>query len=137
MFVVSLPFAIGSGGYWGFASMIIVAYICCYTGKILIDCLYDDDDDEMVDLFNEKLLPLRLMRSKSLRRHRIRNSYVDIATDVWGRRFGARIVNFAQNIELLMTCILYLVLCGDLFVGTFPQVNIVKIVHMELLKLIF
>lgn len=30
-------------------------------------------------------------------------------------------MNIAQNIELLMTCILYLVLCGDLFVGSFPE----------------
>lgn len=121
MFVVSLPFAIGSGGYWAFASMIIVAYICCYTGKILIDCLYDDDDDEIVDMFDNKL-PFKIFKSKSFRRHRIRHSYIDIARDVWGPRFGARIVGIAQNIELLMTCILYLVLCGDLFVGTFPKV---------------
>lgn len=41
--------------------------------------------------------------------------------DVWGSQIGARVVNIAQNIELLMTCILYLVLCGDLFVGSFPD----------------
>lgn len=123
MFVVSLPYAIGSGGYWGFASMMLVAYICCYTGKILIDCLYDDDDDELIDVFQCKL-PFKILKTKSKRRHRIRHSYVDIATDVWGRSFGARIVGFAQNIELLMTCILYLVLCGDLFVGTFPNLGL-------------
>lgn len=38
-----------------------------------------------------------------------------------GSRLGGNIVNIAQNIELLMTCILYLVLCGDLFVGSFPD----------------
>lgn len=41
--------------------------------------------------------------------------------DVLGSQIGARLVNIAQNIELLMTCILYLVLCGDLFVGSFPN----------------
>lgn len=30
-------------------------------------------------------------------------------------------VNMAQIIELLMTCILYVVVCGDLMAGTFPE----------------
>ena len=119
MFVVSLPYTIAIGGYWSFLAMILVAYICCYTGKILIDCLYDDDDDEITDLFKSNFSNIKISSSK--RRHRIRFSYVDIAKDVWGSQIGARIVNVAQNIELLMTCILYLVLCGDLFVGSFPD----------------
>lgn len=119
MFVVSLPFAVASGGYWALLAMLVVAYVCCYTGRILIDCLYDEDDDEIVDLFNAKLIPLKISSCK--RRNRIRTSYVDIAKDVWGSKIGGRLVNIAQNIELLMTCILYLVLCGDLFVGSFPD----------------
>lgn len=73
MFVVSLPYAVANGGYWALFAMIIVAYVCCYTGKILVDCLYDDDDDEQVNfLFFFKI-------SISRRRRRIRASYVDIA----------------------------------------------------------
>lgn len=30
-------------------------------------------------------------------------------------------VNIAQIIELLMTCILYVVVCGDLMAGSFPE----------------
>ncbi|CAF5036961.1 unnamed protein product, partial [Rotaria sp. Silwood1] len=51
---------------------------------------------------------------------KVRCSYVDIAESVWGKRFGGRILFVAQNIELLMTCILYLVLCGELLAGSFP-----------------
>jgi vesicular inhibitory amino acid transporter len=104
MFVVSLPYAVLNGGYWSLFAMIIVSYICCYTGKILVDCLYEDDNSGI-----------------STRQIRVRSSYVHIAKDVWGSRFGARIVNIAQNIELLMTCILYIVLCGDLLLGIFPN----------------
>lgn len=104
MFVVSLPYAISNGGYWSLLAMILVSYVCCYTGKILVDCLYEED------------------YSSGIKRHiRVRSSYVQIAKEVWGNRFGARIVNIAQNIELLMTCILYLVLCGDLLLGSFPN----------------
>lgn len=51
---------------------------------------------------------------------RVRTSYVEIAEHVWGPRIGGRIVNIAQIIELLMTCILYVLLCGDLIKGSFP-----------------
>jgi solute carrier family 32 (vesicular inhibitory amino acid transporter) len=122
MFVVSLPFAVQNGGYWALISMLLVAYICCYTGKILVDCLYDECDDEIFEIYRgSRNLSPHLCYNKSRRLHRIRTSYVEIAKDVWGSERGANIVNIAQNIELLMTCILYLVLCGDLLLGTFPN----------------
>nr|KAG5703250.1 hypothetical protein BaRGS_034161 [Batillaria attramentaria] len=101
MFIVSFPYAVHQGGYWSILAMVLVAYICCHTGKILVDCLYETN-------------PMgRLVR--------VRSSYVDIAEHVWGRRYGARLVNLAQIIELLMTCILYVLLCGDLIEGSFPD----------------
>lgn len=101
MFIVSFPYAVVQGGYWAIVAMVAVSYICCHTGKILIDCLYEEDSSG------------RLVR--------VRSSYVAIAEEVWGRRIGGRIVNCAQLIELLMTCILYVLLCGDLIVGSFPN----------------
>ncbi|KAL3868549.1 hypothetical protein ACJMK2_041350 [Sinanodonta woodiana] len=100
MFIVSFPFAVLQGGYWAVFAMVLVAYICCHTGKILVDCLYENDEN------GSKV--------------RVRDSYVDIAEHVWGKRFGGKIVNCAQIIELLMTCILYVLLCGDLMSGSFP-----------------
>lgn len=101
MFIVSFPYAVLQGGYWAIFAMIFVAWICCHTGKILVQCLYEEDE------FGELV--------------RVRSSYVEIAQGVWGERFGGKIVNVAQIIELLMTCILYLVLCGDLLIGSFPD----------------
>ena len=100
MFIVSFPYAVLQGGYWAIIAMTLVAYICCYTGKILVQCLYEEDEDGFLV--------------------RVRKSYVEIAEHVFGRRFGGKIVNCAQIIELLMTCILYVLLCGDLLDGSFP-----------------
>ncbi|XP_050543795.1 vesicular inhibitory amino acid transporter [Daktulosphaira vitifoliae] len=102
MFIVSLPFAVLRGGYWAIAAMIGIAYICCYTGKILVECLYE------LDL-------------NTGQRVRVRDSYVSIARECFGPVWGGRAVNLAQMIELLMTCILYVVVCGDLMEGTFPD----------------
>ena len=71
--------------------LVSYAYICCYTGKILVSCLYEiNEAGELI---------------------RVRDSYVGIAKVVMGEKYGGKIVNIAQNIELLMTCILYIVLC--------------------------
>ena len=42
----------------GLFLIIGTAAICCYTGKILVDCLYEEDINK--------------------RKHRVRNSYADI-----------------------------------------------------------
>lgn len=102
MFIVSLPFAVLRGGYWAIFAMLGIAYICCYTGKILVECLYEED-------------------SVTGERVRVRDSYVAIARECFGPTWGGRAVNCAQLIELLMTCILYVVVCGDLLIGTFPE----------------
>ena len=97
MFLVALPYAVLHGGYWAIIAMIGVAYICCYTGKILVECLYEVNE-------NGELI-------------RVRDSYMAIAKVGFGETYGPIIVITAQLIELLMTCILYIVLCGDLMIG--------------------
>lgn len=47
--------------------------------------------------------------------------YVSIARECFGAKWGGMAVNAAQIIELLMTCILYVVVCGDLMIGVFPE----------------
>uniref|UniRef100_A0A1I8IPK2 Aa_trans domain-containing protein n=1 Tax=Macrostomum lignano TaxID=282301 RepID=A0A1I8IPK2_9PLAT len=96
MFLVSLPYAVLHGGYWSVIFVVIVAFICCYTGRVLITCLYEDGV-------------------------RVRASYREIAEFVFRSRLGGMVVNAAAITEALMTCILYLVLCGDLMLGCFPE----------------
>lgn len=62
----------------------------------MVECLYDDSGK------------------------RVRTSYVEVAEECWGSRLGGPVVHIAQMIELLMTDILYVVLCGDLLEGSFP-----------------
>lgn len=139
MFIVSLPFAVFHGGYWAILAMVGIAYICCYTGKILVDCLYETNEygektkvrysyNEVAQvgisywLFENMLFSC--MKKNSIKNKKIDISlfcYIDIKLQVvFGKQVGGKIINAAQLIELLMTCILYVVLCGDLFIGAFP-----------------
>lgn len=76
MFIVSLPYAVLHGGYWAIVAMTGIAYICCYTGKILVECLYEEDEN------GQKV--------------RVRSSYKGIAKEVFGQKYGGKIVNTAQ-----------------------------------------
>ncbi|XP_046386401.1 vesicular inhibitory amino acid transporter [Ischnura elegans] len=235
MFIVSLPFAVLRGGYWAIAAMVGVAHICCYTGKILVDCLYEDMEVDADDQWPNGAAPppegppayaetgdvqgaevqswegnnwgqqqqsdqwgsagdqtggwgdeqgttgqygggnpftgpstattshptnpfladgvpparppppsvplaqqqdqqdqqqpgiaagggvvRRTCQEKRMVKVRVRDSYVGIAREVFGPLWGVRFVNAAQIIELLMTCILYVVVVGDLMIGAFP-----------------
>ncbi|KAM4740636.1 vesicular inhibitory amino acid transporter [Anableps anableps] len=107
MFVLGLPYAILHGGYLGLFLIIFAAVVCCYTGKILIACLYEEDEDGQLV--------------------RVRDSYVDIANACCAPRFptlGGHVVNVAQIIELVMTCILYVVVSGNLMYNSFPSMPI-------------
>ncbi|MED6289477.1 hypothetical protein CHARACLAT_003193, partial [Characodon lateralis] len=104
MFVLGLPYAILHGGYLGLFLIIFAAVVCCYTGKILIACLYEENEDGI--------------------KVRVRDSYVDIANACCAPRFpalGGHVVNVAQIIELVMTCILYVVVSGNLMYNSFPS----------------
>jgi len=104
MFIVSLPYGVYHGGYWGILAMVGIAHICCHTGKILVECLYEEDEDG--------------------KRVKVRYSYNEVAQECMGKAYGGKIINIAMLIELLMTCILYVVLCGDLLMGAFPNGSI-------------
>lgn len=136
MFIVTFPYTVFEGGYWAIVAMIVIAYVCCYTGKILVDCLYEDVDEQVTECpagcakSTENPAPENKSTAENVSsrtvpcRKRVRNSYVEIAETVWGKMIGGRVVFIAQLIELLMTCILYVLLCGELMVGIFPGTSL-------------
>ena len=44
MFVLSLPWAVDHGGFFGLFLIVLTAVACAYTGGILIDCLYEETE---------------------------------------------------------------------------------------------
>ncbi|XP_035278913.1 vesicular inhibitory amino acid transporter [Anguilla anguilla] len=103
IFVLGLPYALLQSGYLGLLLLVLAAVLCSYTGKILIACLYEDSEDGT--------------------QVRVRNTYEDIANACCAHlcpRLGGKIVNAAQVVELMMTCVLYLVVSSNLACHSFP-----------------
>ncbi|XP_041951831.1 vesicular inhibitory amino acid transporter [Alosa sapidissima] len=102
IFVLGLPYALLQSGYLGFLLLVLAAVICSYTGKILIACLYEEDESGQLV--------------------RVRDTYEDIANACCRHvcpRLGGRVVHVAQVVELMMTCILYLVVSSNLMCHSF------------------
>ncbi|KAK5982779.1 Vesicular inhibitory amino acid transporter [Trichostrongylus colubriformis] len=96
MFIVGLPIAVKVGGWWSVFAMMGVAYICYWTGILLIECLYEKDK-------------------------KVRFSYREVA-EFYRPGFGKWVLA-AQLTELLSTCIIYLVLAADLLQSCFPSID--------------
>ncbi|XP_076023360.1 vesicular inhibitory amino acid transporter-like [Genypterus blacodes] len=101
IFVLGLPFALVRSGYLGLALLVLSAWVCNHTGKILVSCLYEEEE-------------------QSGQVVRVRSSYQDVVEACcrglcpkWSGP-GGWIINVAQVIELMMTCTLYLVVSNSL-----------------------
>uniref|UniRef100_A0A8C5S9G2 Vesicular inhibitory amino acid transporter n=1 Tax=Laticauda laticaudata TaxID=8630 RepID=A0A8C5S9G2_LATLA len=102
IFVLGLPYALLHSGYSELLLIILAAIFCCYTSKILIACLYEENEDRQLV--------------------RVRGTYEDITNSCCRRlfpKFGGRVVNVTQITELVMTCILYLVISGNFLFHSF------------------
>ena len=83
------------GGWAAVAANAIIALLCCYTGKLLIECLYE-----------------KSKRTGKVKRVRI--NYPEVGEAVWPG-WGNRIVSLVQFIEMFGGVITYLVLLGTIF----------------------
>uniref|UniRef100_A0A914ZBI1 Amino acid transporter transmembrane domain-containing protein n=2 Tax=Panagrolaimus TaxID=55784 RepID=A0A914ZBI1_9BILA len=96
MFIVGLPFAVKVGGWITVFALVFAAFVCYRTGLSLIDCLYENGK-------------------------KVRHSYREVAETACPGL--GKYVLAAQLTELASTCILYLVLAGDLLQGCIPSVD--------------
>ncbi|KAK2516493.1 vesicular inhibitory amino acid transporter [Columba guinea] len=109
IFVLGLPYALLHSGYSGLFLIILSAALCCYTGKILIACLYEENEDGQLI--------------------RVRDTYEDIANACCKKlspRLGGVVVNVTQVMELIMTCVLYVVVSGNLLSHSFPYIPVTE-----------
>ncbi|KAJ7353774.1 hypothetical protein OS493_032357 [Desmophyllum pertusum] len=97
--LLSLPYVIAQSGLVAIAALMIIPLITCYTGTILIDCLYE--------------------KNHAGERIRVRSNYKELGRACWPR-FGGTIVAAVQLIELFLLASLYLVLCASLSISIFP-----------------
>ena len=98
--LLALPYVIAQSGLLAIAAIAVVPFMAFYTGTILIDCLYEENDTG--------------------ERVRVRSNYKQLG-EACSPRFGGTIVSAIQLLELFLLASLYLVLFASLSTGIFPD----------------
>lgn len=69
--ILGVPYAVRMGGWAAVAANAIVAFLCCYTGKLLVECLYETS-------------------KRTGQKKRVRVNYPEVGEAVWPR-WGTRL----------------------------------------------
>ena len=93
--ILGVPYAVMMGGWAAVAIIVIVAAICCYTGKLLVECLYVESK-----------------RTGQTKRAYV--NYPEVGEAAWPR-WGNRIVSVVQVCEMYGGVIMYIVLLATVF----------------------
>ena len=90
--ILGIPFAVHQGGWAAVASIFLVAALCCYTGKLLVSCLYEES-------------------KKTGIKRRLRVNYPEVGEAVY-KKLGFRLVSIVQVVEMFGGVTMYIVLLG-------------------------
>ncbi|KAA3672585.1 solute carrier family 32 (vesicular inhibitory amino acid transporter) [Paragonimus westermani] len=102
--ILGIPYACANAGWICIPAMLLIALLCCHTGRLLGDCLYQYPDEHCTNYFTN---PQQL-----LRRTRVRSTNACIAADVFPCG-GSRIVGIIVIVELFGASVLYMILLGQ------------------------
>ena len=102
--ILIIPYAFKDGGYLALSTLLLVAVASNYTGKTIVNCLYEVDHE-------------------SGKRKRVRNSYADVG-NAFFPNIGGHLVLGTQFLELLFVAAVYPLLVGQLLAKSFPHIVI-------------
>ena len=103
---LATPFAIMKGGIGSLLALCFIPCVYWYAHTIIIECLYDYDQD--------------------LGRVRARSGWKPIG-EVLSPKYGGAILLFLQNFSLYFTSMSYLVGCGSLMVHILPWIPVTEV----------
>lgn len=86
--ILGIPYAVKLGGWAAVVSIFVCGFLCCYTGKLLIDCLYE-------------------VSKRTGQKKRVRVNYPEIGEAVWPG-WGNKIVSIVQVCEMSGIAVTYI-----------------------------
>ena len=108
---LAVPYALKEGGITAMGMFIIIPIIMWYTGKILTESLYDEDEQG--------------------NKHRVRSGYKDLG-DVLLPKYGGYVVSGIIQLDLFLMAVSYLVLFGSVMRHDLPSVPITERLWIEI-----
>lgn len=107
--ILGVPYAVRMGGWAGVGAILVVAWVCCFTGKLLVDCLYEES-------------------KRTGQRKRVRTNYPEVGEAVFPG-WGHKIVSVVQVCEMFGGIIMYIVLLATVFSDMLAAYTNLNIYH--------
>jgi len=98
---LALPYAVRKGGTVVIVAFFIIPVCLWYTGRVLIECLYDTDEKQ--------------------RRVRVRSAFNELG-EILLPKYGGYILAAFVHLDVFLISVSYLILCGSLMSHALPSV---------------
>lgn len=112
--ILGIPYAVQLGGWSAVATIFIIGLLTCYTGKLLIECMYETS-------------------AKSGIRRRLRVDFPEVAQAALGTK-GLISLNIMQNIVMFGGVVMYIILLGTVWADMTRNIIHIGIKEWEVLN---
>lgn len=120
---LALPYAVFKGGIATIIGFPLFALVHWYTGKVMIDCIYDDNGVEITE--HKRIVIRDKTQTAAKKKSRVRGNYSELGKVLWPR-YGGVILDALQSLDLLILGVSYLISCGSLMAHALPKAGLTE-----------
>ena len=120
---LALPYAVFKGGLATIFGFPLFALVHWYTGKVMIDCIYEDNCAECTE--HNTIIGHDKTKIASKMKSRVRDKYRELGQVLWPR-YGEVILDALQSLDLLILGVSYLISCGSLMAHSLPKAGLTE-----------
>lgn len=120
---LALPYAVFKGGSATIIGFPLFALVHWYTGKVMIDCIYDDNGVEITE--HKRIVIHDKTQTAAKKKSRVRDNYSELGKVLWPR-YGGVILDALQSLDLLILGVSYLISCGSLMAHALPKAGLTE-----------
>ena len=120
---LALPYAVFKGGLVTILAFPLFGLVHWYTGKVMIDCVYDENCAEITE--HETIVGDDKTKIASKMKSRVRDNYSELGKVLWPR-YGGEILAALQSLDLSIFGVSYLISCGSLMAHALPKAGLTE-----------
>ena len=120
---LALPYAVFKGGVATIVGFPLFALVHWYTGKVMIDCIYEDKCADIAE--HGTIIGDEKTQIAAKRKSRVRDKYSELGNVLWPR-CGGVILDALQSLDLLILGVSYLISCGSLMAHALPKAGLTE-----------
>ena len=122
---LALPYAVLKGGIATIIGFPLFALVHWYTGMVMIDCMYDNDEEDEENKECATLMSDNITPTPARKKSRVRNIYSDLGKVLWPQ-CGGVLLDAVQSLDLLILAVSYFISCGSLMAHALPKAGLTE-----------